>query len=60
MKLLDKYENSEKFGEDNISYTFRIIYRHLEKTLTNSEVNALHSQIEDITTKEFGGMLRIS
>ncbi|HEY4490143.1 MAG TPA: hypothetical protein VJC12_02710 [Candidatus Paceibacterota bacterium] len=60
VKLLDKYENSEKFGEDNISYTFRIIYRHLEKTLTNSEVNALHSQIEDITTKEFGGMLRIS
>jgi len=45
VKLLDKYENAEKFGRDKISYTFRIIYRSCERTLTNEEVNEIQDKI---------------
>lgn len=58
VELLDKYENPEKFGADKISYTFRITYRHLDKTLTNEEVNIVHAELEDRTEKEFGGEVR--
>ncbi len=58
--LLDKYENAAKFGEGKISYTFRITYRDLEKTLTNEEVNALHAEVEKATQAEFGGTIRLS
>ena len=58
--LLDKYENKEKFGEGKISYTFRITYRDLHRTLTNEEVNILHKKIEEATTDEFHGSLRLS
>jgi phenylalanyl-tRNA synthetase alpha chain len=58
--LLDKYENAEKFGEGKISFTWRITYRDLNRTLTNSEVNEMHSKVEEATTKEFGGVIRTS
>lgn len=58
--LLDKYENAEKFGAGKTSYTFRITYRHLNKTLTNEEVNALHAKIEEATTKDFNATIRLS
>jgi phenylalanyl-tRNA synthetase alpha chain len=57
--LLDKYENAEKFGEGKISYTFRITYRSLQRTLTNAEVNVLHEKIEEMTKKDFNGVIRI-
>ena len=59
VELLDKYENEAKFGAGKLSYTFRITYRHLNRTLTNSEVNDFHSKIEEMTTKEFGGAIRL-
>jgi phenylalanyl-tRNA synthetase alpha chain len=58
VELIDKYENTEKFGADRISYTFRITYRHLEKTLTNEEVNEVHAELEGRTEKEFSGEVR--
>ena len=58
VELLDKYENAEKFGAEKISYTFRITYRHLEKTLTNEEVNSVHAKLEDRTEQEFNGQVR--
>lgn len=57
---IDKYENAEKFGEGKVSYTFRITYRDLDKTLTNAEVNALHAEVEKATVDEFGGTIRLS
>ena len=54
----DKYENEKKFGAGKTSYTFRITYRSLERTLTNEEVNGLHAQVEDMTEKDFGGEVR--
>ena len=58
VKLLDKYENKEKFGEGKISYAYRIIYRSLEKTLTAPEIDIIHKKLEKETTKIFGGVVR--
>ena len=56
--LTDKYENAEKFGADKISYTFRIVYRSHERTLTNEEVNKIQAEIEARTKGEFGALVR--
>lgn len=58
VKLIDQYENEEKFGRDKKSYTFNIIYRSLERTLTNEEVNKIHEQIIDKTKQEFDAQVR--
>jgi len=58
VKLFDKYENAEKFGEDKISYTFRIIYRSHERTLTNEEVDKIQNSIEERTKEEFKAVVR--
>ena len=56
--LLDKYENADKFGEEKTSYTYRIIYRHLNRTLTNEEINSLDEKIRARTASEFLAILR--
>jgi phenylalanyl-tRNA synthetase alpha chain len=58
VELLDKYENVQKFGEDKISYAYRITYRSLDKTLTNEEVDSIHKKIETVTTETFGAVVR--
>ncbi|MBX4206577.1 hypothetical protein KW784_02205 [Candidatus Parcubacteria bacterium] len=60
VEQIDKYENAEKFGVGKLSYTFRITYRHLEKTLTNEEVNAVHAKLEERTERDFGGQRALS
>ena len=56
--LLDKYENEEKFGKDNVSYAFRITYRSLDRTLTAAEIDAIHKKLEGVTKKVFGATVR--
>ena len=58
VELLDKYENKEKFGEGKISYAYRITYRSLDKTLTSTEVDGLHKNIEEVTRKVFEANIR--
>ncbi len=58
VKLLDTYENTEKFGEGKVSYTFRIIYRSHERTLLNDEINDIQSKIRAFTEKELQAQLR--
>ena len=58
VKLMDEYENDEKFGADKKSYTFHIVYRSLEKTLTDEEVNKIHDKITEKTKEEFGAVIR--
>lgn len=58
VKLVDQYENDEKFGKDKKSYTFNIIYRSLEKTLTNQEVNKIHDKIVEQTKEELRAVVR--
>lgn len=59
VKLLDEYENLAKFGSDRVSYTYRIIYRDLDRTLTNDEVNKIHAELQKKTHNVFNADLRI-
>ena len=58
VELLDKYENEEKFGKDNISYTYRIVYRSPERTLTTEEIDPIQERIYQETKKQFEAELR--
>jgi len=58
VSLLDKYENAEKFGENKISYAYRITYRSLDKTLTSGEVDEVHKKLETETAKDFKATIR--
>jgi len=58
VKLLDSYEDDAKFGKDKKSYTFRIIYRSPERTLTNEEVNKIQERIREETKKQLNAILR--
>jgi len=58
VSLTDKYENAAKFGADKLSYTYRIIYRSVEKTLTNEEADTIHKQVEAETKKQFQAEIR--
>ena len=53
VELLDKYENVEKFGADKISYTYRIVYRSNERTLTTEEIDPIQDKIYKQTAIEF-------
>ena len=58
VKLVDEYEDEKKFGKDKKSYTFRIIYRSPERTLTNEEVNQIQEKIIKETEEELGATIR--
>lgn len=58
VKLLDTYENPEKFGADKTSYTYRIIYRSTDRTLVSGEVDAIQEKIYRETAERFGAELR--
>ena len=58
VKLLDEYENEKKFGKNKKSYTFRIIYRSSERTLTNKEINKIQEKIRNKTKHDLGAVLR--
>lgn len=58
VKLLDKYEDREKFGPDKLSYTYRVIYRSMERTLTNEEIQPLQDELYSQTKTQFGAELR--
>ena len=58
VKLIDKYENAEKFGAGKLSYAYRIIFRSNEKTLVSSEVDEIMSKIYQETAKQFNAELR--
>lgn len=58
VELLDKFKNPEKFGADRTSYTYRIVYRSMDRTLTNEEVDKINSQIYQQTASQFGAELR--
>lgn len=58
VKLLDEYENEDKFGKGKKSYTFRIVYRSMERTLTNEEINRIQEEIRKKTEQELEASLR--
>lgn len=58
MALIDEYENAEKFGLGNKSFAYRIIYRSLDRTLTDEEVGELHAKLEERTKEEYNATIR--
>lgn len=58
VKLLDTYTDPKKFGENSVSYTYRIVYRSLEKTLRGDEVDQLHKKLEAATATQYQAQLR--
>jgi len=58
VSLTDRYENNKKIGNNKISYTFRIIFRSYEKTLTNTDINEFHKGIEENVKKDLKAIIR--
>lgn len=58
VRLLDKYENEEKFGPGKTSYTYRISYRSNERTLRIDEIDPLQERIYRDTKDQFGAEIR--
>lgn len=58
VSLLDKYENEAKFGKGNVSYAYRVTYRSLDRTLTNTEIDTLHKKLEKETKEAYGAKIR--
>lgn len=58
VELLDKYENSKKFDPDKISYTYRIIYRSMERTLKSEEIDKIQDKVYRQTSGQFNAELR--
>ncbi len=58
VQLLDKYENEAKFGAGKISYTYRIVYRSTERTLTSEEVDAIQKKLYGETARQYSAELR--
>ena len=58
VELLDKYEDAEKFGKSKVSYAYRVTYRSLNQTLTNTEVDKLHKSLEETTRRTYSAIIR--
>jgi phenylalanyl-tRNA synthetase beta subunit len=58
VRLIDEYEDEQKFGKNKKSYTFRIVYRSPERTLTHEEINAMQAGIIKRTESDLGAMIR--
>jgi len=58
VKLIDTYENADKFGAGMASYAYRIIYRSTDHTLTSKAVDTLHKKIEEATREQFHATIR--
>ncbi len=57
VKLLDTYTDPKKFG-DRISYTYRVIYRSMDRTLTSEEIDVIQKKIYEQTKEQFNAELR--
>ena len=58
VQLIDTYENAEKFGADNASYTYRIVYRSNDRTLLSEEVDKIQDEVYRQTATQFNATPR--
>lgn len=52
---VDKFTHP-KTGKSSLCY--RIVYRHMERTLTQEEVNDIHKKIGEMLTEKLGVVIR--
>ena len=57
VNLIDVY-HEKSFGDNCISYTFRLSYRDSEKTLLDSDIAELHENIIKMVEKKYLTKLR--
>ncbi len=57
VNLIDVFEDV-KLGDDHVSYTFRLSYRDKDKTLLDSDITSIHSNIISKIEKSFNTKLR--
>ncbi|CDW52329.1 FDX-ACB and Thioredoxin and Evr1 Alr and tRNA-syn t 2d and Methyltransf 11 domain containing protein [Trichuris trichiura] len=57
VNLIDEYVQPKSGRKSNC---FRIVYRHMERTLTQNEANQIHKAIEDAARDQFGVVIRMS
>ena len=55
--LIDVFHDN-KLGDDHISYTFRLSYRDKTKTLLDSDISSIHSNIINKVENYFNTKLR--
>lgn len=55
VQLIDNFTHPKT---KKISHCYRIVYRHMEKTLTQDEVNVMHQKIEDAAKSKLGVTIR--
>lgn len=58
VELLDKYKDEKKFGAGKTSYTYRVVYRSLDRTLKTEEVEPLQSKLYEQTKAIYNAELR--
>jgi phenylalanyl-tRNA synthetase alpha chain len=58
VKVIDIFENDNKFWNNKKSVCIRITFRSLEKTLTNDEINITYFKIREKLEKELWYELR--
>ena len=57
VNLIDVYDD-KNFGNDYISYTFRLSYRDPKKTLLDSDIAEIHESIVEMIEKRYETKLR--
>ncbi|XP_005092108.1 phenylalanine--tRNA ligase, mitochondrial [Aplysia californica] len=55
VSLVDEFLHPKK---KRMSHCYRIVYRHMEKTLTQEEVNEVHQEIENLSAQNLGVEVR--
>ena len=58
VELIDKYEDSKKFSPHKINYTYRIVYRSMDKTLKSKEVDVIQNKVYSQTAEQFNAEFR--
>ncbi|MDD2565961.1 MAG: hypothetical protein PHZ26_05040 [Candidatus Gracilibacteria bacterium] len=58
VKIIDIYENDEKFSPEYKSLSIKITFRSIERTLTNEEINKIYFEIRENLENELGYKLR--